>query len=209
MGIRPTQWLRKSGRVVGRPVVRRVAQITMRPPARFVIVTTGRSGSNLLVSLLRSHRSIRECGEIVGDWMLRQEDVKADILKMGTVPYVEKCLERQKFESAVGIKILYYQVSQEHAEVWGVSDIPQLLDHLVGDKGFRVIHLKRQNLLKTLISIRVAAVTKQYGLIDEDKKIEQQIELSKEECVEHFEQTRQWEREFEGYFVDHPYMEGN
>jgi LPS sulfotransferase NodH len=107
----------------------------------------------------------------------------------------------------VGIKALYYQLSQEHAEGWRVPEIPQLLDHLVGDKEFRVIHLKRQHLLETLISIRVAAATKQYGLINEDKKIERRIELGAEECVKHFEQTRQWESEFEGYFTNHPYME--
>ena len=113
-----------------------------------------------MVSLLRSNPSIRECGEIVGDWMLKQDGVKADILRMGTVPYVKKCLERQWFESIVGIKVLYYQLSHEHAEVWRVPNIPQLFDYLVGDKEFRVIHLKRQNLLETLISIRVADATK-------------------------------------------------
>ncbi|CAG0940082.1 hypothetical protein BROC_00895 [Candidatus Brocadiaceae bacterium] len=40
-------------------------------PTKFVVISSGRSGSNFLLSLLSSHPSIRIHGEVVGESRLR------------------------------------------------------------------------------------------------------------------------------------------
>ena len=80
-------------------------------PTRFVIITRGRTGSNLLLSLLHSHPKIRVWGEVIGEDRLREKYYQNRIRTKGAVPYVKKHLERTGFESSVGIKVLYYQMA--------------------------------------------------------------------------------------------------
>jgi LPS sulfotransferase NodH len=105
---------------------------------RFVIVTTGRTGSELLVSLLNSHPQIACDGELLHDkhrW--------PDRLVAGRV---ERAHRRGKL--AYGFKV---QPTQIH----DVQDLeaPVTWVRSMYAKGWRVIHLRRENRLEQAISV--------------------------------------------------------
>ncbi len=201
---------RKPSGSVRRRIIRWVAAALQTPePLPFAVISRGRTGSNLLLSLLSSHPEIRIYGEIVGEFALRQPDVKQAIMDLGPVPYVARCFERAGLESAVGVKILYYQVEDAYARQWGVEGLPELMEFLKSRKTLRVIHLKRRNRLACLASIRVAALTKQY-LVTNDKGSRTDnvsIRLAAEDCEKEFRRIGEWEAHYDEAFQDHEKLE--
>lgn len=173
-------------------------------PTRFVIFSRGRTGSNLLLSLLRSHPQIRAQGEVIGETMMRDDDTKREIVGRGPLNYVKRRFRRLGLESAVGIKVLYYQVEPEYEEKWGVDGLQEVMDFLKADKDIKVIHLMRRNKLETHCSRTVAIKTKQF-LLEEGEKDKGKItvHMSPEECAEEFRLCAAWEDAIERDFADH------
>jgi hypothetical protein len=172
-----------------------VAALPLPAPARFAIITRGRTGSNLLHSLLGSHPRVRAGGEIFGEYMLRQPEMKKEILTLGPALYARRCFDRTGFESAVGIKILYHQIEQPYAWNCGVEGLPEVLDFLKSQEDIKIIHLKRRNRLKTLTSRRVAKLTKKYLEYEEQaaRANNIRISLTTDECESEFNSIGQWE----------------
>ena len=105
---------------------------------KFIILTKARSGSNLLVSFLNSHPNVYCEGEVF--WKLEGR------------PYeqiLEKSLGKQPwYVKAKGFKIFYFHpLDAEECGVW--NDLEAMKD-------VKVIHLQRKNILKSLISMKIA-----------------------------------------------------
>lgn len=152
--------------------------------------------------------------------------VKIVIATMGAVPYVRRCLgavsacaaasalfmkgrlRRKGVKPAVGMKILYYQIEDEYALKYGLEDLPRVLDFLRTNKAMKIIHLKRRNRFRTLVSIKKALKTRQYLLHDDKQRPKKiQIELSPDECKEEFERIGSWERKYDTIFQSHDMLE--
>src|SRR5690606_26460474 len=105
---------------------------------KFIVLSRSRTGSNLLISFLNSHPNIRARGEMFA--RLNGKNCK-DVLARG--------FARQPFYvKATGFKIFYYHpMDDDSGHVW---DVLAELDDL------RIIHLKRRNILRTLISRKIA-----------------------------------------------------
>jgi hypothetical protein len=128
---------------------------------RFIILSGARTGSHMLAQALDSSPRIvcfREVFNFVQDFI--QFDVEGydnfdarDISLRSENPI--RFLEERIFCSypgqirAVGFKLHYGQS-------WG---FPGLLERLTEDKGIRVIHLRRRNLLRMLVSLKLAQAT--------------------------------------------------
>lgn len=178
-------------------------------PSRFLIVSRGRTGSNLLLSLLHSHRSIYMVSEAVGEWQLNDPEQRAEILRLGVVPYIEQCFGRTLFEAAVGIKTLYYQIEKEHGLQYGIPEMQEILAFLQSQQDIKIIHLKRRNRLQTLASNRVAKLTRKYraedqGSLSDDKA---KITLDTAECEQEFELIGEKEAFYDEAFKNHPKLE--
>jgi len=194
------------GRRLARSVI---AALPLPEPAKFAVVSRGRSGSNLLLSLLSSHARVRVCSEVIGESRLRQPCLKKQIRDLGPVAYVRRCFGRTGFESTVGIKILYYQVEEDYGQRWGVDGLPDVLDFLKSQRDIRIIHLKRRNRLKCLTSIRLAGLTKKYReTTDHAEKVDTvSITLSTDECEQEFRRVGEWEALYDRVFQDHQMLE--
>jgi len=134
----------------------------MRDYRRFVILTTGRSGSTWLAEALNSHDEVVCFGSLF--------EVNADYVSFDSPGYdnfddaaiAQRDAEPLSFlrervfgdhpARAVGFKIQYTN--------W--FGFPGLLEELAADAALRVIHLRRRNLLRTLASLRLAERTGQY-----------------------------------------------
>ncbi len=178
---------------------------------RFIILGRSRVGSNLLRGLLNSHPEISVFGELfqnpeIFDWALPGHRKTKKILRIRQDD-PKKFIENYVFHRfpvntrAVGFKIFYYHAQSENWKpVW---------DYLKQNKDIRVIHIKRENILKTHLSRKRAILSGAW--VETNKKSQTRkvgpIHLDYENCLEDFKQTREWEHQFESFFKDHPSFE--
>lgn len=128
---------------------------------RFIVLAEARTGSNMLARALNSNPSITCFNEIFNfafdailyavegydgsnaqDQALRKQDFRAFLRERIYCRHPEEI-------GAVGWKLLYRQC-------WGY---PGLLEHLVEDREICVLHLRRRNVLKRLVSLKLAEAT--------------------------------------------------
>lgn len=158
---------------------------------RFIILSRSRTGSYLLVSFLNSHPNIRSQGEI-----LRSAKGQPHI------DIIEAAFGREpRSIRAKGFKIFYYHPNGDNGKaIW---------NHLVGMDGLHVLHLKRRNVLRTLISREIATnqgvwKTSDPGSFDQARR--KQVSFTVDELATGFAKTRQWERDGDALFRDHPLL---
>ena len=178
------------------------------PPRAFCVVSRGRTGSTYLLSLLDSHPGVNQSQEVLGRYRLGLEDVREEIRRRGAGAYLERCLRRKGFERAVGFKVLYYQLEESYARRQGLPGLAGASDYLAGREDVRIIHLKRRNRLRRLVSAELASTKSEYWRVEGDAGgPEPTIRLSAEWCRRDFERTRAWEETYDGLFAHHPGLE--
>ena len=176
---------------------------------RFIVLGRSRVGSNLLRGLLNSHSQVRLFGEVFQTretiaWALPGYGESAATLDLyQTDP--ARFLETELFHpvppqiTAVGFKLFYY-----HAQEDGQRG---LWPYLQQQTDIRIIHIKRRNILKTHLSRERAAQTEVWYNLSGAKESQQPIHLDYEGCLQAFEQTRQWEKEYDAFFQSHDIIE--
>jgi hypothetical protein len=128
---------------------------------RFIIIGDARTGSSMLVQALNSSPNI-VCFREVFNGRLDFVDFSVDgydnfssrdiaSRKEDPVRFLSERVFRRQPEQvrAVGFKFLY-------AHHW---DFPGLLDELVADERIKVVHLRRRNALRMLVSLKLAQET--------------------------------------------------
>ncbi len=164
---------------------------------KFIVLCRSRVGSNLLLSYLNNHANIVSHNEIFGTAI---DDAAKQKIAENPIDYIKEVaygIYDEKVK-AVGFKIFYYHAREEHTKV--------VWDYLKSTEGLKVIHLKRENMLRTFLSKKIAAKTKkweQVGRINAVKAEKKAVLLTKEECLEEFEKTKGWELEGSQFFADH------
>jgi LPS sulfotransferase NodH len=102
--------------------------------------------------------------------------------------------------AAVGFKIFYHHPVYDHeGKVWS---------YLQNCDGLRVIHLRRANLLRSLVSMKIAEKTDVWKITEQqDESLDKTIQLNVKECLENFCQTRDWEKQANIRFANNPVLE--
>jgi LPS sulfotransferase NodH len=176
---------------------------------RFIILGRSRSGSNFLRGLLNSHSQIVALGELFQNpaaigWAypgyLNTRRLYSQFLN-DPVRFIEtkvfKIFPRQI--KAVGFKIFYYHAQNENwRAIW---------DYLRDESSIKVIHIKRQNILRTHLSRKMAAMTDTWVDTGGEQPDHRSVQLDYEECLKDFRQTREWERMHDDLFGNHPILE--
>jgi LPS sulfotransferase NodH len=159
----------------------------------FLILTRDRTGSNMLVQYLNSHRQISCAYEVLGKLEGRSGP---DLIRRiyGRQPF---------FIRARGFKVFYYHpMDADGTSTW---------DALVAIPNLRLIHLIRDNILETAVSSKLAYLTGLYGdLGNSPKAISNQVEPFEypvEKLLSVFEQTRGWETDGLRRFSHCPQLE--
>lgn len=138
------------------------ASLFLPPIKKFAILSSGRSGSNLLISLLKSHSRIVQHGEIFGEFQLESPLVRRRINQAGVCAYLDRRLSRLTTEQISGVKLLYNNIEPRYGEVRGIPGTGDLLKHLQDNSSIRIIQLQRQDKLALLISMRLANALQQW-----------------------------------------------
>jgi LPS sulfotransferase NodH len=177
---------------------------------KFVIVCAERTGSNLLADMLATHPDLMVGGELFNrdfvdtgliTWPDRKVAENRDVIALRRSD--PSMFLARLFESAqnrkrhgVGFKLMYYH-GDEYRDV---------RDALVADETVRVIHMKRRNLLRRLLSERRAAATGVWWVAQGERAPKQPtIDLDFLTLmfnVEHIEAKQdEYDRRFEGHEV--------
>lgn len=120
-----------------RDKLQRITVPSFDPPQKFVIFTSGRSGSTLLVDLINSNPNIH-C-----DLELLKRRVFSP---MNLIKTHAKCSTQDTY----GFKLLSYQLKNVQT---GIKNKWMFLDKLVNKEGYKLIHLERENKAKQALSI--------------------------------------------------------
>lgn len=164
-----------------------------RSYVRFLILTRPRTGSNLLLDFLNSNR-----GSFARSEVFRNLHGRDHRRVLGRI------FRRYPFYiRAVGFKIFYDHPLD--------AACPELWDGLAADETIRVIHLDRENVLRSFVSQKIAEKTnvwldKRGGRAGERPAREKNVRLDEAELRREFEQTRRWRQEGEARFQRHPLL---
>jgi LPS sulfotransferase NodH len=179
---------------------------------RFIILATARSGSNFLRGLLNSHSQVMAFGELfremksigwdipVYDQFMQSRHLR-QLAQHDPVGFLENAVFKRfpKKIKAVGFKLFYYHAQDEsRSHVWRF---------LREQKDLRVIHLKRNNTLRTMLSLKKAFKTDSWTNTlgaEEEKTL---ISLNYEECLESFKWAQDVKKRYDDYFEEHPKIE--
>jgi len=132
---------------------------------KFLIISTERSGSSFLTTLLQSHPSIVCYTELFSveqcsfgyPFFLSENDKTILLLRnKNNIKFLKKIVFRGYFDDfkAVGFKAHYYQLANPFFE--------KAFKYLKKHSEIQIIHLIRRNFLLTLVSNELAKETKQY-----------------------------------------------
>lgn len=199
----------------------------------FMILGSARTGSNLLLSLLSAHSRIKTYGELFNLDVLPKESLHEALEDPIAFLHRRVYKEHRPEISAVGFKMFYDHLRKEYFEKpvnvseaspqlqeifaqfsrfiesnysWEVLDkrFRAAWEHLQADRCLAVIHLKRRNMLHTLISLKKAFATRQWWSLKDSPQTTSAIHLDPEECSRYFHKLDDFSTEAELAFKDHP-----
>lgn len=183
---------------------------------KFIILSSGRSGSNFLVSLLQSHTKIRVYNEVFHFhnpvWGYSGMDYKNSAERLAVrnknlTQYVEQELYGQypKNIEAVGFKLLYLHMEKnKEVEQWR----QEILKSIHNFDNIKIIHLQRNNLLKACLSSAIAIRDNRWIVNNKNnlKDIEP-IELSSEQCLRYFEEVQSHKNKYTNLLNGYPMID--
>jgi LPS sulfotransferase NodH len=158
---------------------------------KFIVLSRSRTGSNMLMSLLNSHPEV-----------IAEHEIFARLNGRDAGEVVAKAYAKQPYYvKAKGFKVFYYHPLD--------GDSAALLHDLAGAKSIRVIHLKLRNILRTLISRKIAGIKDVWAATSEarlDVGRHKATRFTAEELEVGFRRTRDWEVDGDRRFARHPLM---
>jgi LPS sulfotransferase NodH len=159
---------------------------------KFIILSRARTGSTLLQLMLNAHPAIHAKSEIFT--RLYGSPVQT-VLNDIFAPHPARV-------KAVGFKIFYnHPVDDDSGRVW---------ETLKKMEDLKVIHLKRKNMLRSLISEKIARKTNVWGIKKNDNRIRTQrktVTLTVEDMEQTFQQVKEWEKKYQRMFQAHPMID--
>jgi len=178
----------------------------------FMITGPARTGSTLLVHLLRSHPEICSHSEVfsptkitglTGTYLEKSRN-EPDLFERlsaerdrDPIKFLYKIALDLQGKKVVGFKL-------KHDELV-LPEYRGLRDEIAGDPDFRIIHLRRENLLRRFLSWYIANHITHLTLAIGPQNIPEvpPVRLDPNECQRDFETTLKWEKEFRGLFATH------
>jgi LPS sulfotransferase NodH len=203
---------------------------------RFILLSTARTGSNLLTFLLRDHQHVTMHGEIFNLHALNPSQLK----KALTTPlsYMAEYFDPGGSAEikAVGFKQFYNHLRPEYfmsmdqldetpdelnkkilsllSTVTQESDVEALFDrfektwqYLQDAKDIKVIHLKRDNKFEILVSLKTAFITDQWYAYQGQDAPKTLLKVQPEECRSFFEYLDFYEKRHADMFRTHPLLD--
>ena len=200
----PFPWKYRAHQLLCR-TIGRLTGVFAPPVQKVVIITNGRTGSNLLVSYLNSSPQVRAYGEIFGTYYLSSDFLLEKLRQPhGAVRHLHEMLERLTTERLTAIKILYQHFDERFREKRDLPSLAELLPELQNDPTIKIIQLRRENLLDVIVSNMLAKQSGKY--VGQAYDVEQ-ITLPPRVCRRHIQAIEAQEQRFRDAFPPERYLE--
>ena len=181
-----------------------------REYVRYIIVGNPRTGSNMLRGLLNGNKYVVAFGELfrfndaIGwDYPGYDPKAEADLLLINKNPV--RFLRKKVFVNfpapvqAVGFKIFYFHAQSENWKpVWS---------YLREQKDIKVIHIKRNNVLKTYLSHTRALATDKWLNSSGREENQPPIPLEYRKCLHYLKKVKENEEKYDDFFKNHHTLE--
>ncbi|MEZ5003138.1 MAG: hypothetical protein R2730_08865 [Chitinophagales bacterium] len=172
---------------------------------KFIILSTARTGTNYIKSLLNAHENTIAFGEIFRNkkqigWDFPGYNPKKHFNTFidSPIKFITKHLfiKYPKEVKAVGFKIFYHHAGDilNNGSVW---------EFLKNDPSIKIIHIHRQNSLATHLSLRKAFKFDNWKNTEGEKKEIIKIDLDYNDCLKAFNDIDHWAEYANNYFKDH------
>jgi hypothetical protein len=149
---------------------------------KFVIISRSRVGSNLLMTYLNNHPNIICDGEIIREAKIKGKNI---------LERAKKCWDLDKVS---GFKLFYYHTKGKNKEE---------LYNYIKENNIKVIHLKRKNKLRTVISSNIA-MKHGWHRIKSKKDLlsleERRFNVSVDSLLKEIKKTEEMEKEHDKIF---------
>lgn len=159
---------------------------------KFILLSRARTGSTLFMTLMNSHPQVRMEAEIFGRLYGSSNE---EILRRAF-------RKEAPFIQAKGFKLFYYHPLD--------AEPAQLQQLLLQIPDLHIIHLRRRNILRTMVSQKIASQSSVWRKDNETQKLNtqnKQVEFSVEELEKGFRQTLNWEDSAREVFKNKPFLE--
>lgn len=143
-----------------------------RKESKFLIFSQGRTGSNLLASLINSNPDVHCDNEIFNRTLMPSSNkiLQYIILRL---PLLYTLLKRKRSKAiSYGFKLSYYQLRNTEKTI---NDLHS--------KGWKVIYLQRRNIIKQSISWIIASETKKWLRTKGTKSITQSFIINPDQFI--------------------------
>lgn len=159
---------------------------------KVVVIGRARTGSNLLLSYMNSHPNLHMEGEIFA--FQKQRPTQAILDRVHKI--------QPKNVQAAGFKLFYHHpMDNKDSDIWR---------RLKEDKGIHIIQLRRENMLRTHISRKIA-MRSDVWTASTNKQVNQigrkSVSFSKSELELGFNKTKTWEANAQKDFYEHPFIQ--
>jgi LPS sulfotransferase NodH len=178
----------------------------------YIITGPARTGSTMLVQLLRSHPEICSHSELfspnkitgmTGVYLQKSREEPGFIERLSNerdrdpIKFLYKIALDSQGRKVVGFKL-------KHDELV-LPEYKTLRDEIAGDLDFRIIHLRRENLLRRFLSWHIANHITHITLAVGPQAIPEvpRVRLDPNKCQRDFETTEKREKEFRELFAKH------
>jgi hypothetical protein len=179
----------------------------------YMITCAARTGSTMLVYLLRSHPEICSHGEIfspgkiggLSGTYLSKRHARPEFIDhlsaerdRDPIKFLYKIALDLQGKKAVSFKLKYEELI--------LPEYKTLRDEIVNDRDFRIIHLRRENLLRRYLSHYVVNFVTHVTMAIHGQVIPEvpRVELDPHDCQKDFETVLGREKEFVELFAQHP-----
>ena len=171
------------------PLKRRLSALPIRrPPTAFVVVGRSRTGSRWLVDLLDSHPRLRCHGELFADAPEAEIDALYARWRARAAPWIR----------AVGCKVFHHHPGAgQESRLWAL---------LERDTAVRVLHLRRRDVLASVVSLKVAGETGTWMRREGEPATGHRVRLSPEEVERGLRTERHWAGLCDARFARHPLL---
>lgn len=159
---------------------------------KFIIISTSRTGSTLLMALLNDHENINCEGEIFKNLNGKScEQIWGNFFN-----------ERPKKTEQVGFKLFYSHPRDEDKKIWEI---------ISEDKDVKIIHLMRKNILRIFLSQKIGLknklwtdnINRPHNTSLESKK----VDLDFKEALTAFNKITDYQDKTKVLFKNHSYLE--
>ncbi len=203
---------------------------------QFIILSTARTGSNLLISLLNKNTKVKTDGEIFNFFSLKKENLISVLNNPKN--YLNRHLKSNNLVEAKGFKIFYNHClkgclnffrqkksekdfnqkflkdlykNEEILNQINIEEkeekIEEIWNLIKNNKNIKVIHLKRLNILNTFISLKTAFLTNMWVTKNTNEISDPILKLDYEECLNFFKRIKNYEKKYDEFFSDHEKIE--